>query len=787
MRILVSAAGLAIALFLTACGGGGGTSTSSTVVTGSVAPTVAISAQPAATSVYDTQQAVFSVTASGNGALAYQWYKNSAIISGETSSSLTTAATTLSDDGASFSVAITDSGGKVLSSAALLTVQASATAIVTQPTNQSVIAGQTALFTVTASGLPGLSYQWQKNGQKITGAGSSSYSTPVTLSDNASQYSVTVTNGVGSAITSSASVLTVQASTLTDLVVSEVSTCYYADIDCWFELYNPTSSPINLSGYQVRANSIDTNAKSAITPSTFSLPNLNIPPDGYVVVSGNNRNAPQRGLQTAPIRSGNSVPFWTANGFIELLKTGITVDFVRFGTSSQAPVTAGNWSGASASALPSSVLEYGKSMVRMYPGIATTNTRSANDWSSVMWTTPAGRNDVPSNASDDDQDGIPNSAEVPGGTFAGMDLYAMGARAAQKDLFININAMTSSDVGVAPRPESLQKVVNSFAAHGIQVHFDAGNLFGGSFSVANFNLGQGNSMVPHEPCVTFDQVTCSANASARRSVYDWKDEYMDMRRKSIFHYLLFGNSQKTDGSNGSSGLAELQGNDFIVTMGNWGLSNAVGVPLNVLINMQASTIMHELGHNLGLKHGGFEDTNYKPNYWSAMNYLYQLSGLDGNPDGSTAYQRWRNQKGDGTPTMCNLANSPCGPASQFMVDYSNGSGSDLNEMNLLETANLGRGSVGGGYADWDLGGSLTSAPIIKDLDGDGAQKTLLDSNDWGNLSLPFNRNFGANSGVGKTTRPTARVPDPIADDRQPVAEEVAPSKFFFDQLKRHAQ
>ncbi|MFN8602299.1 MAG: hypothetical protein U0842_17685 [Candidatus Binatia bacterium] len=38
--------------------------------------------------------------------------------------------------------------------------------------------------------------------------------------------------------------------------------------------------------------------------------------------------------------------------------------------------------------------------------------------------------------------------------------------------------------------------------------------------------------------------------------------------------------------------------------------------------------MHELGHNLGLRHGGFEDSpEYKPNYLSVMNYSFQTEGL----------------------------------------------------------------------------------------------------------------------------------------------------------------
>jgi type II secretory pathway pseudopilin PulG len=567
------------------------------------------------------------------------------------------------------------------------------------------------------------------------------------------------------------------------LVISEVATCYWANTDCWFEIYNPTSSPIDLASYQVKSTAVDvTNGIGSLT--TFTLPSLTVPADGYVIISGNVSNSAQRGTQMLRVRSGNVSPFWAANGFIELLGAGATVDFVRFGTSAQTPVTASEWTGSSIAALPSSATDYGKSIVRMYPDTAATDTNAAGDWSSVNWSTPAGRNDVPSTAVDSDGDGIPNSAKIPGGTYAGIDLYAMGARAGQKDLFINVNQMTSTDPGVMPRVESLQKVVDSFATRSIKVHFDAGTIFSSSFSVANFNLGQGNSVVPYEPCVTFNQTTCSSNVSTRRSVYDWKNEFMELRRRPIFHYLLFGNSQLATGASGSSGLAELPGNDFIVTMGNWGFTTTAGSALNRLINMQASTIMHELGHNLGLMHGGFENANYKPNYWSVMNYLYQLEGLDANPSGSTAYQRWRNNKTVGvTPPLCSLANSPCGSPSQFIMDYSNGSSSSLNEAALLEANNIGRGSTAGAYADWNQNGSLTATSQAIDLNGDGTQTVISDFNDWGNLSLPFNRSYNVNSGISQTPSAKAIVSNPITDDRQPASEEVAPSPFFMDQLR----
>ena len=55
--------------------------------------------------------------------------------------------------------------------------------------------------------------------------------------------------------------------------------------------------------------------------------------------------------------------------------------------------------------------------------------------------------------------------------------------------------------------------------------------------------------------------------------------------------------------------------------------------------MQADTLMHELGHNLGLRHGGDEDFNFKPNYLSIMSYMFQMSGLDG-PGRKTDYSRF---------------------------------------------------------------------------------------------------------------------------------------------------
>lgn len=71
----------------------------------------------------------------------------------------------------------------------------------------------------------------------------------------------------------------------------------------------------------------------------------------------------------------------------------------------------------------------------------------------------------------------------------------------------------------------------------------------------------------------------------------------------------------------NSGQSDLLGGDVIVTLGRW--DDFTGTEF-----MQASTLMHELGHNLALRHGGTAtEPNCKPNYQSIMSYLFQVRGL----------------------------------------------------------------------------------------------------------------------------------------------------------------
>jgi hypothetical protein len=93
----------------------------------------------------------------------------------------------------------------------------------------------------------------------------------------------------------------------------------------------------------------------------------------------------------------------------------------------------------------------------------------------------------------------------------------------------------------------------------------------------------------------------------------------------------------TSGQGGTgSGYSDLGGQDSLITLGLWG---DLGQPVSV----QAGTFAHELGHTLGLPHGGLYfdkvgtgsylptlEPNCKPNYQSIMSYLFQVDLLDGN-------------------------------------------------------------------------------------------------------------------------------------------------------------
>jgi hypothetical protein len=295
-----------------------------TVNAAAVAPT--ITTQPASQTVTAGQTATFSVVAAGTAPLSYQWQKNGANISGATSSSYTTPATTSADNGSTFQVVVSNSAGNLTSNTATLTVNAAAVAptITTQPANQTVTVGQTATFLVVAAGTAPLSYQWQKNGANISGATSSSYTTPATTSaDNGSTFKVVVSNSVGS-VTSSVGALTVTiaavAPTITTQPASQTVTAGQTDT---FSVVATGTAPLSYQWQKNDANISGATSSSYTTSATTSADNGST----FKVVVSNSAGNVTSNTATLTVNAAAVAPTITTQPANQTVTAGQTATF----------------------------------------------------------------------------------------------------------------------------------------------------------------------------------------------------------------------------------------------------------------------------------------------------------------------------------------------------------------------------------------------------------------------------------------------------------------------------
>ncbi len=158
------------------------------IVTG---PLVSVTAQPAALTRTSGQSATFAVSATGTGALSYQWRKGTTAIGGATSSTFTLPSA-LTTDAGNYTVVVTDTVGGVIvgtatSTAAALTVNPIATTIVFSNLIASYDGNPhavTATPTPSAATIGAITY---------TGIGATPYSTSTNPPSAAGNYLVIVT------------------------------------------------------------------------------------------------------------------------------------------------------------------------------------------------------------------------------------------------------------------------------------------------------------------------------------------------------------------------------------------------------------------------------------------------------------------------------------------------------------------------------------------------------------------------------------------------------------------
>ena len=276
-----------------------------------------ITNQPSPMTVTVGSNATFTVSAAGNGPLRYQWRLNETnTLAGATNTVLSLTNVQGSQAGG-YSVVVRDNLGAVTSVVATLTV-VGAPVITAQPTNQIVLAGGTASYSVSADGGLPLSYRWQKagvdltEGGNLTGATSNVLAlTSLTLGD-AGDYRVVVTNAFGS-VTSEVASLTVTnfADVLAQYqwVVASQAPLYHFRLDG--SLTNSgTPGPLTLTAAGGWFTNGFSGAPGTARAFTASTDNLTTPTDlfaGGQAAAGGNASAAGRGSVTFLFRSLDTV------------------------------------------------------------------------------------------------------------------------------------------------------------------------------------------------------------------------------------------------------------------------------------------------------------------------------------------------------------------------------------------------------------------------------------------------------------------------------------------------
>jgi hypothetical protein len=229
---------------------------------------------------------------------------------------------------------------------------------------------------------------------------------------------------------------------------------------------------------------------------------------------------------------------------------------------------------------------------------------------------------------DTDHDGISDVDEAKGVDVNGdgkidVNLPWMGADPRHRDLFVQLDAMTNHQLD----PAALAIVRDAYASSpavgnpdgkpGIALHVDSGpGAFTGPGSFKTWGRESRAKVIPETP------VLGSFDAAGE---YDWsafdaiKRRNLRPERRGIFRYALSIHRWGSATTNYSGITRNIPGTDLILSLGPSGEPGEGSGSTE----WQAGTFMHELGHTLGLRHGGDDDVNYKPNQLSVMDYAYQ--------------------------------------------------------------------------------------------------------------------------------------------------------------------
>jgi hypothetical protein len=295
---------------------------------------------------------------------------------------------------------------------------------------------------------------------------------------------------------------------------------------------------------------------------------------------------------------------------------------------------------------------------------------------------------------DIDGDGIPDGVERFGIRDADgnitTDMAALGADPCRGTIAVEIDWLDAPDHDHEPDPAAIQEAADAFNAAPLPAVTDCPYA---GFPEASSGV---DLVVDVDDAIP---VTTAVDES------DWNIARLDTQRAASFDparepYFFYNIWAHTHDGSSSSGVCCSAQKGFMVTLGEWSGQNGT-------VRDQSGTFLHELGHNIGLGHGGGDGVNFKPNYLSVMNYRYQVIGI---PD----WDAWEV-----------LSFDPDEFINVSTIDYSRSALADLDETALDENDGI---SDGNAVAYWVDPSRTTRA-------GDG--RDPLDWN-WSNNGLgPF--------------------------------------------------
>jgi hypothetical protein len=209
--------------------------------------------------------------------------------------------------------------------AALSTSQSRAPSIKTQPVSETIVAGGSASFSVSADGGIPLAYQWYLNGTAIAAATSSTYTVSGIAAANAGAYTVKVSNSTGS-VTSSAATLSV--ATAPGLASSMAAQTVSPGASVTLSVA-ATGSPTLTYQWSFGGNAI-----YGATNASYTLANVTAAQAGIYIVTVTN---PYGSLSAAVTLAVNSAPAITTQPASQTVNAGSAATFSVVATGTPAP------------------------------------------------------------------------------------------------------------------------------------------------------------------------------------------------------------------------------------------------------------------------------------------------------------------------------------------------------------------------------------------------------------------------------------------------------------------